>query len=123
METVPEAVELIDGCVAKYDAELVEFRRDLHRHPELSWAEQRATERVAEAVERSCWQVRLLPRSGLVADLGEGPATVALRADLDALPVDDLTDEPWSSTVEGAAHACGHDVHTTAGDDTVTAAP
>lgn len=111
---MPEAVELIDGCVAKYDAELIEFRRDLHRHPELSWAEQRTADRVAEAVEGSGWQVRALPRAGLVAELGEGPATVALRADLDALPVDDLSEEPWASTVDGVAHACGHDVHTAA---------
>src|SRR5690606_29063965 len=61
------------------------------------------------------WSVRRRPGSGLVADLGpaDGPR-VALRADLDALPVEDRTGEPWASTVPGVAHACGHDVHTAA---------
>ena len=53
-------------------------------------------------------------RSGVIADLGvEGPV-IALRADMDALPVQDLTDDPWRSSVTGVAHACGHDVHTAA---------
>jgi amidohydrolase len=54
----------------------------------------------------------LLPKSGLIAQVGpaHGPV-VALRADLDALPVDDQTTDPWRSTVDGVAHACGHDVH------------
>ena len=53
--------------------------------------------------------------SGLIADIGDGDGPlVALRADLDALPVDDRTGDPWASRVSGVAHACGHDVHTTA---------
>lgn len=108
------AFQTIGDVVTKYDGELVELRRDLHRHPELCWQEQRTSARVAEVVERHGWRVRMLPRSGLVADLGSGEACVALRADMDALPVEDLTGEPWSSTVPGVAHACGHDVHTTA---------
>ena len=56
-----------------------------------------------------------LPRNGLVVDIGSGDGpVVALRADLDALPVDDRTDDPWASTVQGVAHACGHDVHAAA---------
>ncbi|TYL52168.1 amidohydrolase [Nocardioides sp. BGMRC 2183] len=105
---------VIDSVVEKHRDDLVDLRRDLHRHPELSWQEGRTMDRVREAVERAGWTVRALPRSGLVADLGEGETGVALRADLDALPVQDLTDDPWSSAVPGVAHACGHDVHTTA---------
>ena len=57
----------------------------------------------------------LLPRNGLVVDIGSGPGPlIALRADLDALPVDDRTDDPWASTVQGVAHACGHDLHASA---------
>ena len=57
----------------------------------------------------------LLPRNGLLVDIGSGDGPlVALRADLDALPVDDRTDDPWASTVKGVAHACGHDVHAAA---------
>lgn len=108
------ALALVDSVVAKYDDELVELRRDLHRHPEVSWQEQRTADRVVEHLERSGWRISRVPRSGVIADLGESGPTVALRADLDALPVTDLTTDPWASTAPGVAHACGHDVHTSA---------
>ncbi len=106
------------GVAAAVDAlepELVELRRDLHAHPELAWQEERTTKVVAERLAGSGIQVQLLPKSGLIAEVGaaDGPL-VALRADLDALPVDDLTTDPWTSETPGAAHACGHDVHTAA---------
>lgn len=95
-------------------AELVDLRRDLHAHPELSWAEERTTNVVAKALGEAGLAPVLLPRGGLMVDIGsDGPIT-ALRADLDALPVDDATGLPWMSTVPGVAHACGHDVHTAA---------
>jgi len=101
--------------VDRLEAELVDLRRDLHAHPELAWSEERTTAVVAERLDASGVQVRLLPKSGLLAEVGdpEGPL-VALRADLDALPVEDRTGEPWSSRVDGVVHACGHDVHTSA---------
>ncbi len=104
-------VESVDAL----ETELVEMRRDLHAHPELAWQEERTTALVAERLEKAGVHVKLLPKSGLLAELGsdDGPL-VALRADLDGLPVDDLGEEPWASTVEGVAHACGHDVHTSA---------
>lgn len=109
----PDAVaELIAAVVEKYDADLIDLRRDLHAHPELAWNERRTVEIVAQRLEQAGWRVRELPRSGLVADLGEGPVVIALRADIDALPVADVAGEPWASTVDGVAHACGHDVHT-----------
>src|SRR6476646_7364883 len=108
------AAALIDSVVTTSDGELIELRRDLHAHPELSWAETRTSDAVAERVEKAGWRVTRLPQSGLVADLGEGRPLVALRADLDALPVQDATTDPWTSTVPGVAHACGHDVHTSA---------
>src|SRR5690606_25550845 len=58
------------------------------------------------------WRVRSLGGGGVIADLGRGGPLIALRADLDALPVDDLTTDPWKSRIPGVAHACGHDVHT-----------
>lgn len=112
--TADAAAGLIAGCVREIEPELLEFRRDLHARPELSWQEARTTERVATRLEAEGLRVRRLARSGLVAELGESGPLVALRADLDALPVDDLTGDPWASTVPGVAHACGHDVHTTA---------
>ncbi|WP_182524388.1 amidohydrolase [Nocardioides dongkuii] len=105
---------LLAGVVDTHEAELVGLRRDLHAHPELSWAETRTTDVVARRLEEIGWRVTRLPRTGLVAELGTGDRVVGLRADIDALPVQDATDDPWRSVTPGVAHACGHDVHTTA---------
>ena len=106
---VPAVLTAVDGVTD----ELVAIRRDLHAHPELAWQEERTTNLVAKRLEEAGVRVQLLPKSGLLADVGseDGPV-VALRADLDALAVDDLTADPWRSTIDGLAHACGHDVHT-----------
>jgi len=110
-----ETIRLLAGCVDDLSDDLVAVRRDIHAHPELAWEEKRTTLLVAERLEAAGAKVQLLPRSGVVAEIGSaaGPL-VGLRADLDALPVRDTTDDPWRSTVEDVAHACGHDVHTTA---------
>ncbi len=108
------AATVISDVVDKYDTDLVDLRRDLHAHPELSWSELRTAELVAGRVEQAGWQVTRFSHTGFAADLGDGGPRVALRADMDALPVQDVTDDPWSSKVAGVAHACGHDVHTTA---------
>ncbi|MEI7055456.1 amidohydrolase [Nocardioides sp. CCNWLW239] len=103
--------------VDAYDAELTDLRRDIHAHPELSWQEHRTTELIAERLEKAGWQVDRPSATGLIADLGgagKGSTVVALRGDMDALPVEDVTTDIWASTVPGVAHACGHDVHTTA---------
>ena len=104
-------LEAVDGL----EDELVALRRDLHAHPELAWQEQRTTAEVAEHLDRAGVVVQLLPKSGLLAELGsaDGPL-IGLRADIDALPVDDRGGEEFASTAEGVAHACGHDVHTAA---------
>lgn len=108
----PSAV--IADVVAKYADELVELRRDLHAHPELSWAETRVTELVGHRLEGAGWRVTYPTPTGVVAEIGpDDEPAVAMRADMDALPVQDVTGEPWASTVPGVAHACGHDVHTT----------
>lgn len=109
-----DARGLLAATLQELGDELIAFRRDLHAHPELSWQEARTTELVAARLESAGLRVRRLPRSGLVAELGESGPVVGLRGDLDALPVDDRTGDPWASTVPGVAHACGHDVHTTA---------
>lgn len=109
-----DLLALVASVVDKYDDELVAFRRDLHQHPELSWHEQRTVDRLVAQLEGTGWRLTRTPRSGLVADIGDSGPLVALRADLDALPVDDLTTDPWRSSTEGVAHACGHDVHVAA---------
>lgn len=108
------AEQLVDDAIEAVADELRDVRRDLHAHPELSWAEHRTTDLLGQYVDELGWKVTRLSRSGFVADLGSGPTTVALRADLDALPVQDTTEDPWRSTVAAVAHACGHDVHATA---------
>ncbi|GAB2754511.1 amidohydrolase [Nocardioides pakistanensis] len=108
---VPALLEAVDELAG----ELVAIRRDIHAHPEVAWQEERTTTLVAKRLEETGVQLQRLPRSGLVAEVGSaGGPVVALRADLDALAVDDLTEDPWRSTYDGLAHACGHDVHTTA---------
>jgi len=108
------ATTVIADVVDKYDTDLVDLRRDLHAHPELSWSELRTAELAGNLVAQAGWRVTRYSRTGFAADLGERGPLVALRADMDALPLQDLTDEPWSSKVAGVAHACGHDVHTAA---------
>ncbi|WP_300405066.1 amidohydrolase [uncultured Nocardioides sp.] len=108
------ASALVARVVADHEAELVGLRRDLHAHPELSWTEHRTTDVVAGHLEAIGWRLQRLSPAGLVAELGTGERTVGLRADLDALPVQEVSQDPWRSTVPGVAHACGHDVHTSA---------
>jgi amidohydrolase len=108
--------------LARHEDELIEFRRDLHAHPELANAEHRTTRRVALRLAAAGLRPRILPKgTGLIVDIGtldddNGYAdqpVVALRADLDALPMTDEKDVPYRSTIPNACHACGHDVHTT----------
>jgi amidohydrolase len=103
-------------------AELVAFRRDLHMHPELGNQEFRTTAAIKERLEKAGLAPRVLPTgTGLVCDIGAdpggpggGPGRLALRADIDALPIPDTKSEcSYRSTVPDRAHACGHDVHTT----------
>lgn len=99
--------------VEAYEPELVALRRDLHAHPELSWAEVRTTRVLAERLVAAGLAPRLLPGgTGLTCDIGDGETAVALRADLDALPIVDAKDVDYASMVPGVCHACGHDVHT-----------
>jgi amidohydrolase len=106
------ASRTIEHVVERYSGELIDLRRDLHAHPELSWAEERTSQVVAARLAEAGARVTRLNGTGLVAEVGDGGPIVALRADLDALPVEDTTGDPWASLSPGVAHACGHDVHT-----------
>ena len=108
------ALALVETVVDKHADDLLDLRRDLHAHPELSWHETRTTDLVCHQLDQVGWRLTRTGESGLIADLGDGGDLVALRADLDALPLNDTTTDPWCSQVAGVAHACGHDVHTTA---------
>ncbi|MEV4437224.1 amidohydrolase [Streptomyces sp. NPDC049555] len=103
-------------------SELIAFRRDLHMHPELGNREFRTTAAVRARLEKAGLRPRTLAAgTGLICDIGRDSASfraagrpvLALRADLDALPIPDTKTVPYRSTVPKMAHACGHDVHTT----------
>ncbi len=101
--------------ISSLAAELIDIRRDLHAHPELSREEVRTTQTVARRLDAAGVGVRLLPGTGLLADIGAPDAEhrVALRADMDALPVRERTGLDFASRTPGVCHACGHDVHVT----------
>lgn len=100
--------------VAEQHSALVGLRRDVHAHPELGRQEFRTTERIVDVLRAAGLSPRVLAGgTGALCDIGPLPATVGLRADLDALPVADAKDVPYRSTVDGVCHACGHDVHVT----------
>ncbi|MDX6346445.1 MAG: hypothetical protein QOF84_1235 [Streptomyces sp.] len=98
-------------------AELIAFRRDVHMHPELGRQEFRTTAAVKDRLERAGLKPWVMPGgTGVVCDIGvTDPARprLALRADLDGLPIPDTKRVDYRSTIPGRAHACGHDVHTT----------
>ncbi|MFE9377880.1 amidohydrolase [Streptomyces sp. NPDC006855] len=98
--------------------ELIAFRRDLHMHPELGNQEFRTTAAIKDRLERAGLKPKVLAvGTGLMCDVGEWDGVtpmLALRADIDALPIPDTkAGVPYRSTVPDRAHACGHDVHTT----------
>src|SRR5210317_1354223 len=95
-------------------AQIVEIRRELHRHPELSWKETRTASRICEFLDDLGIAHRKdVAGTGVLAEIpaaNEGPA-IALRADIDALPIHEETGLPFASQVDGVMHACGHDGH------------
>jgi amidohydrolase len=104
----------LDAFLGVHENELIAFRRDLHAHPELGYAEHRTTQRIMDRLAAAGMEPSRLPRgTGVICDVGSGDGpTVALRADIDALALVDEKDVPYRSTVQGVCHACGHDVHT-----------
>ena len=107
MELVHEIVEM--------EAELSVWRRDIHAHPELGFAENRTSDFVAQKLVEFGIQVhRGIGKTGLVGVLREGNETnsIGLRADMDALPIHEKNQFDHCSKIEGTMHACGHDGHT-----------
>lgn len=109
--------EQLDSELAALEPELIETRRALHRQPELAFAEYRTAELVAGRLRALGIEPRLgVGGTGVVADIDgarSGP-TLLLRADMDALPLDEVAGREYGSQVPGRMHACGHDAHTSA---------
>ena len=109
-------LSFIKSRVKAIEPKLIEIRRDLHRHPELSNREFRTAEKVTDFLSSLGLQVQTgIAKTGVVALLEgvvPGP-TLGIRADMDALPIQELNEVPYKSLNDGVKHACGHDVHTT----------
>ncbi|MEM7455176.1 MAG: amidohydrolase [Planctomycetota bacterium] len=106
--------EVIDQIIDRHLDELVTVRRHLHANPELSWNEKETTNWLEARLKSYGIASTRGPRSlGLVVDIGSAAPRVAVRGDIDAIPVDEQTDLPFKSQSPGVMHACGHDAHAT----------
>lgn len=93
--------------------ELIEWRRDFHMHPEIGFELHRTSKIVADELEKMGYRVkRGVGKTGVVAEIGDGGKMIAIRADMDALPILEQNDHEYVSKNPGAMHACGHDSHT-----------
>lgn len=106
--------EEIRKLAKKYYAQIKDHREHLHRHPELSFEEYETSKYIKQALEDIGLSIKdnLGGGTGITAEVGSGSKVVALRADIDALPITESDDRVYRSTNEGVMHACGHDVHT-----------
>lgn len=94
--------------------QLVATRRDLHQHPELYFQEVRTAQKITEHLDGLGIEYAVgVAKTGVVAHLGEGAPIIALRADMDALPIDEANEVEYKSQNTGVMHACGHDAHVT----------
>jgi amidohydrolase len=92
--------------------EMITWRREIHSHPELSFSEYRTADTIASIMRKMGYRVKTgVGKTGVVAELGEGKPVVAIRADMDALPIKEANKVPYKSKNKGVMHACGHDVH------------
>jgi len=103
MNPVEEALKIKD--------QIIEWRRDFHMYPELKYEEERTSKIVEEHLREWGYRIKRVG-TGIIADIGEGEKTLALRADMDALPIQEENDVPYKSRIPGKMHACGHDAHT-----------
>jgi amidohydrolase len=93
--------------------QLIEWRRTIHHHPELGFQEHRTADYAAGVLRALGGRVRTgVGKTGVVADFGQGDPIIAIRADMDALPILEANPAPYASGVPGVMHACGHDSHT-----------
>ncbi|MGO1948869.1 MAG: amidohydrolase, partial [Mycobacteriaceae bacterium] len=115
-DTGPVADAVAAWIVDNHDR-VIGWRRHLHSHPELSHRETGTTGFVIDRLTEAGLEPRRLPGTGAVVDIGGAPGAdtpyIAFRADIDALPLNEVTGLEFASTNQGVMHACGHDIHTT----------
>ena len=93
--------------------QLVAWRREIHMHPELGFEERRTSRLVADSLREMGIEIEVgVAETGVVGRIGEGRPAVGIRADMDALPIEEANDVPYKSQTPGLMHACGHDAHT-----------
>jgi len=103
----------IDAWVTAHAAELIQTRRTIHACPELGYVEYQTTDLIVGQLRAAGLEPAVLDHgTGAVCDVGADGPVVVLRADIDALPLFDTKEVPYRSQIEGVAHACGHDAHT-----------
>ncbi|EGD51497.1 amidohydrolase [Thermoanaerobacter ethanolicus JW 200] len=97
----------------KVEKEVIELRRKIHMYPELGFEETKTSEIVYDYLKNLGIEVKRIAKTGVVGTLkGNGSKTIAIRADMDALPIQEENDVEYASQIPGRMHACGHDVHT-----------
>jgi amidohydrolase len=105
--------DITESWLAAHNDDLIAWRRHIHAHPELGRQEFGTTQFVAGHLADAGLNPKVLPAgTGLTCDIGPDHPKIALRADMDALPISERTGAPYTSTVPNIAHACGHDAHT-----------
>ncbi len=105
----------MNDSIKKIEPWLIEVRRDFHKHPELGYEEFRTSQKIKEYLQEMGLTPIAIAKTGVYADIKgkDSSIKIAIRADIDALPIQDNKDCPYKSTVAGKMHACGHDAHTT----------
>jgi amidohydrolase len=92
---------------------IIEWRRQFHMYPELGFEEYQTSAKVAQVLTELGYRVRTgVGRTGVIGEKGQGKPVIAIRADMDALPIQETNQVPYASQVPGKMHACGHDAHT-----------
>ena len=116
LKTFEFSMSTIPAIISQYLPEIIDFRHDLHRYPEIGYEERETSSKIANRLE-AVGQFEIetgIAKTGIVATLGAekpGPC-IALRADMDCLPIVEKSGKPWASQNHGYMHACGHDGHT-----------
>ncbi len=103
---------IVLAAAHQHAAQILSYRRHLHQHPELSFAEHRTRDFIVSVLRQSGLSPSIVAQTGVIATIGSGERCVALRADIDALPIKEQTGLPFASCYDGVMHACGHDCHT-----------